>query len=106
MPASGVRQVAPREPGQIGPERFPLVLFVPDVGPLEERHDQALRKEEDGLWGPNLRFHFTPRLCGVQTLHFVQHPAEHIEDAVDDLARAEPAKHDIGAGIDSRLPAA
>jgi hypothetical protein len=39
------------------PERFPLVLFVPDVRPLEEGHDEALRLGEHRLRCADLGFH-------------------------------------------------
>ena len=39
------------------PQRLPLVLLVPDVGPLEQRDDQPLRLHEDQLRSSNLGIH-------------------------------------------------
>ena len=39
------------------PQRLPLVLFVPHVRSLEQRHDQPLRLHEDHLRCSTLGFH-------------------------------------------------
>src|SRR6516162_2266032 len=44
-------------PFQVPPQRFPLLLFVPYVRPLKQRHQKTLRLTENRIRGSNLSFH-------------------------------------------------
>ena len=54
---SGLRQEPIGHPNDVVPQRLPLVLLVPDVRSLEQRHDKPLRLHEHHLRCPDLRLH-------------------------------------------------
>ena len=60
----------------IVPERLPLVLFVPDIRPLEEWDDEALRLHEHDLRSADLSSH------GVLAVRSVRRGARRIWTAV------------------------
>lgn len=46
-----------RQPADVLPQRFSLLLLLPHIRPLEERNLQVLRRCEGQEWRPNVRFH-------------------------------------------------
>lgn len=49
--------------GDVIPQWLPLILLVPDIGALEQRHHQALRLHEYHLRRTNLSLHGISPLC-------------------------------------------
>ena len=52
-------------PLQVLPKRIPLLLFVPDIGPLKQRNQEPLRLAEYSVGGSNLSFHSRCSYRGV-----------------------------------------
>ncbi len=62
---SEVVEVVFDQAAHVLPERGPLPLLVPDVGALEQRHDQLLRHAEDRQWRPNVCVQLVPLNCSA-----------------------------------------
>jgi len=52
-----LKRVVLADPDNVGPQRLPLALLSPDVGPLGQRHNKPLRLHEHHLWRADLSFH-------------------------------------------------
>ena len=57
--AGRLREPELRQPPDVLPQRRPLLVLLPDVRPLEQRHHQVLRLHEDILRSADVRFHQT-----------------------------------------------
>ena len=59
LPSGRVLKQALRHTDDVTPQRLPLVVLVPHIWPLEQRHDEPLRLHEHHLRCANLSLHPT-----------------------------------------------
>lgn len=57
MPVVSIRNHAMGDTSDVIPQRLPLAFLIPDVGTLEQGHQQPLGLHEDQLGRTDERFH-------------------------------------------------
>ena len=57
MPAAGVLKQPLRDAHDVTPQRLPLVVLIPHIWPLKQRHDKPLRLHEHHLRCADLSLH-------------------------------------------------